>query len=438
MPLSESTARVSRVGLVLVFVVALVVRVGVTAAFQGLTAEPKGSANPDQVEYEGFAYQLSLGHGYCLTPGVPSACRAPGTSFSLLPAYLLFGRSFLAARLWWCMLSALTCVATAWLAARCFGVRLAVPAGLWLALYPGHFYYVMHFLSETPATLFMTLATGFSVSVLRGGRARDDVLAAAFWALAALTRPNLILAVPVAPLARLLIFRTGLRRDLGRLLLQGAVVASLVGPWLARNALVVGKPTFCTVVSGFTFWGAHNDKVYDTPSLRGCWVRCSDLVDADHPLPADEVGKDAAAWQYGLDFVQAHTGEIPALVAWKLYRLIGPPAEVANGAVYKAFLGGWLLTAPFALVGLLLSWRRSAAAATALFVPVLVTIATVVVFYGSERFRDGIAPLVVVYATLGASALLRIAPGGVAEPVRQSPPAAQPPPSLPQPAEDAV
>jgi hypothetical protein len=268
----------------------------------------------------------------------------------------------------------------------------------------------MHFLSETPATLYLTLATGFSVAALRGGRARDDVLAALFWALAALTRPNLILAAPLAPLARLLFFRSGFRRDFGRLLLQGAVLTLVVGPWLIRNAVVIGKPTFCTIVGGFTFWGAHNEKVYGDPALRGCWVRCSDLVDAEHQLPPDDIEKDAAAWVYGMDFVHSHLKEMPGLVGWKLYRLIGPPAEVANGAVYKAFLIGWLATAPFALLGFVVSWYRSPTAAVALVVPVLVTIATVVVFYGSERFRDGIAPVIVVYATTGAATLMRFQP----------------------------
>jgi 4-amino-4-deoxy-L-arabinose transferase-like glycosyltransferase len=411
--LPDSVSRRGWLGLIIVFVLALTIRVGVTAKFQGLNAPPKKEANPDQVEYEGFAYSLSVGKGYRLDPEGLLACRAPGTSFTLLPVYLVFGRSFLAARLWWCVLSALTCVAAGWLAARCFGNRYAVPAALWLALYPGHFYYVMHFLSETPASLYLTLASGFSVAALRGGRPLDDVLAALFWGLAALTRPNLILAAPLAPLARLVIFRTDFRRDFTRLVLQGAVVSAIVAPWLIRNQLVVGKPTFCTIVGGFTFWGAHNEKMYADPALRGCWVRCSDLVDADHPLPSDEVGKDSAAWGYGMDFVRAHAADMPALECWKMYRLIGPPAEVTTGPVYLAFLAGWVATAPFVLVGFIRSWRQSAAAAFVLLVPVIVTVATAVVFYGSERFRDGVAPVLVVYAAFGLlelMTLLRITP----------------------------
>jgi 4-amino-4-deoxy-L-arabinose transferase-like glycosyltransferase len=400
--LPDPISRSGWLGLATVFVLAFALRVGVTAKFQGLHAEPKAEANPDQVEYEGFAYHLSVGDGYRLDPAVPSACRAPGTSFTLLPIYLIFGHSYLAARLWWCGLSALTCVATGWLAARCFGGRFAVPAALWLTFYPGHFYYVMHFLSETPAALYVTLATGFSVGVLRGGGLRDNGLAALFWGMAALTRPNLILAAPLAPLARMLFFRTGLRRDLGQLVVQGAVVLLLVGPWLARNAIVFGKPTFCTIVGGFTFWGAHNEKVFADPAQRGCWVACSTLTDAEHPLPSDEVGKDAAAWHYGMEFVHAHSADMPGLVGWKLYRLVGPPVEVNNGIVYKAFLVSWFATAPFVLIGFLRSWRWSPAGAMALFIPVLVMVATAVIFYGSERFRDAIAPILIGYATLGA------------------------------------
>lgn len=394
------------VDLALVFALALAIRVGMTAKFQGLTAPPKGEANPDQIEYEAFAYHLAVGEGYCLQPGTPSACRAPGTSLTLLPIYLVFGRSYLAARLWWCTLSALTCVAAGWLAARCFGARLAVPAAAWLALYPGHFYYVMHFLSETPAALYLTLATGCAVGTLRGGRWHDDVGAAIFWGLAALTRPNLILAAPLAPLARLLFFRGCWRHDTARLVLQGAVVALVVGPWLARNYVVVGKPTFCTIVGGFTFWGAHNETVYNDMGHRGSWIRCSDLVDAEHPLPADEVRKEEAAWEYGKQFLREHVADVPALIAWKLYRLVGLPTEVNNGAVYYAFAAGWFATAPFVLLGFIASWR-SRPAAVALLIPVLATVATAVVFYGSERFRDGVAPILTVYAALGAAVLLR-------------------------------
>jgi hypothetical protein len=122
-------------------------------------------------------------------------------------------------------------------------------------------------------------------------------------------------------------------------------------------------------------------------------------------MPVDELGKDAVSWRYGMDFIRAHASEMPGLIGWKLYRLVGPPAEVTNGPVYWAFLVSWFATAPFVLAGFLMSWRRSAAAAVTLLVPVVVTVATAIIFYGSERFRDSIAPILVVYAALGALGL---------------------------------
>src|SRR5207244_3838102 len=108
-------------------------------------ASPKGEANPDQLEYEAFAYEISQGQGFVLETGEPSACRPPGTSFVLAPVYVLFGRSYLAARVWFCLLSAACCPVAGWIAHRLLGAWTGLLAATWLALYPGHAYYAIHF-----------------------------------------------------------------------------------------------------------------------------------------------------------------------------------------------------------------------------------------------------------------------------------------------------
>src|SRR6202142_3090005 len=104
-----------------IFVAALVLRVGLTASFIGINAPPKGETDPDGTEYERFAYFLSIGEGFGSEPGNPTACRPPGPSFVLAPVYVIFGLSFLAARLWWCLLSAACCPVAGWLAQRVGG-----------------------------------------------------------------------------------------------------------------------------------------------------------------------------------------------------------------------------------------------------------------------------------------------------------------------------
>ena len=48
----------------------------------------------------------------------------------------------------------------------------------------------------------------------------------------------------------------GWRFRIRKATLVTAMAALIVGPWLARNAVVMGKPGICTIVGGYTFWGA--------------------------------------------------------------------------------------------------------------------------------------------------------------------------------------
>ena len=241
--------------------------------FQGLNAPPKSEANPDQVEYELFAYQLSTGRGYTWPSGDVTACRPPGTSLTLLPVYFLFGRSFMIARIWICLLAALTCLATGWLAWQVGGPAAAIAASACLALYPGHFYYSMHFLSEIPFGLWLALACGFTLVSIRSGRMVHSLIAGGFWGLAVLTRPQTILVAPIALICLAACRRASRTKYLKLLTMQLLSAALVISPWVARNAIAFGKPTLCTIVGGYTFWGAHNDTVVKDANLRGTWIR---------------------------------------------------------------------------------------------------------------------------------------------------------------------
>ena len=120
-------------GLILAFALALGIRIVVASLFQGLGSEPKFSAQPDQIDYEQLAFSLSTGAGYASPDRRPTARRPPGTSLTLLPAYAAAGHSFVWGRLWFCFLSALTCLSTAWLATQCFGLLVGLAAAFWLA-----------------------------------------------------------------------------------------------------------------------------------------------------------------------------------------------------------------------------------------------------------------------------------------------------------------
>ncbi len=390
----------------LITLVALTLRVGCTAFFVGLNAPPKVEANPDQLDYDVFAWRMATGKGYSWENGQPTAARPPGTSFTLLPVYWLFGHSYLAARLWFCLLSALTCTAIAWAATYSFGPAVALLAALGLAIYPGHFYYSMHLLSEIPYTLWLALGVGCAVRALdRAGGRRYAFATGVCWALAALARPQIILAVPVAIVCVLCLWR---RRRAGQatvyaLMAIGMMIA--LAPWLIRNNMVFGRPALSTLNGGYTFWGANNELVLNNPKIRGFWVPVADLLDADHPLTGAEPERDAAAYRYARVFLQEHWRQVPQLCVYKLWWLVKPFEETQNKAVYWAFALSWLVLAPLALVGIVPAVRWKPLAALVFCVPILATIAAVLAFHGSIRFRDSLTPVLMVFA---AATLVRL------------------------------
>jgi 4-amino-4-deoxy-L-arabinose transferase-like glycosyltransferase len=391
--------------LLLIFVAAFLLRVAVTSTFVGLTSPPDGGAQADQLDYEELAFRLSAGHGYTLPSGTPTFHRPPGTSWSLLPVYVSVGRSYAFGRLWFCLLSALTCVATAWLGRLAFNPVVGLLAGLWLAVYPGHFYHSMHFVSEVPYGLFLTVGTAATLRALQATHRRDamfpwNLLAGLSWAMAILTRPQMLLLAPLA-LAGLAV--TLYRRQTlpaASLAAQVLLVIVLLIPWVVRNAVVAGRPTIASV-GAYTFWGAHNERVLADPALRGSWVRTSDLVDADHPFTGTERERESAAWRYGFDFIRRHPSAMPGLEVMKLARLLSPFEDSSNRVVFWVLAAAWICTAPFMLVGLIRVVRRDRRTAMVLLAPILATVVSALVFYGSVRFRDSMAPLLVVLAASG-------------------------------------
>jgi 4-amino-4-deoxy-L-arabinose transferase-like glycosyltransferase len=401
----DLSRRQYRGALAVILLVAFALRLGVAIATQGLDSPPDPSANPDQLEYEVFAYRLSIGEGFSWPSGELTASRPPGTSWTLLPVYLALGRSFAAGRIWFCLLSTLTCLATAWLARQCFGPRVALLAAAWLALYPGHFYYAMHFLSEVPFGLWLALAAGFTVRSLRHPALLVDVAAGICWGAAILTRPQMLPLAPLAFVMVLLASRANRRRYLTRLAIQAAVLALVLAPWVARNAVVIGKPTVTTILGGYGFWLGNNEVVLRDARLKGTCALIGQLTDAAHPLTGSEIEREALAWKYGREFVGTHLGDMPGLVAMKFWRFLSPFIDTPNRPVFWAFALGWGATLPFLAAGLLLAWRTHPLETAVLVAPLVVMLLITAAFYGLDRYRDALAPVLVIPAAYAASRL---------------------------------
>jgi 4-amino-4-deoxy-L-arabinose transferase-like glycosyltransferase len=282
-------------------------------------------------------------------------------------------------------------------------------AGIGLAFYPAHAYSAMHFVSETPFGFWMLsamIATAYAYQRQRGGWG-VNILAGVLWAMAIYTRPQLLLAVPIAGGLAVLAFAIRDGSYLKRFAVQAVVLALVLSPWVMRNAVVMGKPTLSTI-TGYGLWGSHNERTFTDPAHRGGWVKASELIDAEHPLTGGEIERNAQATRYGKQAILAHLDQMPALVAAKLGRLATPIKDTDNRMVQLAFAAGWTAVAPLILIGLVVAFKRSPATAWLLVLPILATIASTVVYYGSDRFRDSVAPAFIVLAAVGAQTLLQL------------------------------
>jgi hypothetical protein len=283
------------------------------------------------------------------------------------------------------------------------GAALFTATGV--ALNPGMFYYGIHLWSEVPFCLFSTLATGFAVRAWTDGRWTDRLAAGFCWGASLLIRPQLVFLAPIVGLAALCRRGAERRRFVLEAAVQSGVVMALVAPWVLRNALVLGKPTLATVVGGYTFWGAHNDRTFHDSRVRGLWLSASEIPGGPYPVAANELEEDALTWQLGWDSVRNNAWSVPQLLLWKLYRFVTPFEETRNRLVYWTFACAWSITAPWLAVGVRELSRRDPVLWRLILLQAGGAVLSVLIFYGAARFRHALEPLLMMVAAAGLSAV---------------------------------
>ena len=390
------------IGLLLaITLVALGLRLGMTAAFVGLDSPPDLSASPDQGEYDRILQQMVAGHGYAKAPGEPTARRAPGLIFSLYPVYALTDGSYAAVRLQIALMSASTCLLVGLLSAMLFGQRTGVIAAALLAIYPGHAYYGMHLLSEGPFGFYFALALLLTVLAMRRSGLGWYAGAGVVWGMAVLTKPQFVLLGPLAGLVVLGYAAWRWQwRPIAAVAVCGLAGAMLVGPWIVRNAVVLDAPGMSTI-GGYTLWAGNNSVGYDDPAWRGRGLPTSQIEQAmGVRLPEGEAASDARAKQYAQQFMAEHRADMPELIGWKLYRLVTPFQPSDNRAVYWAEAVSWIALAPLLVVGWWIGLCRVPRETLLMLGPIVITVAVTVMYMAIIRYRNAVLPALVPFAAV--------------------------------------
>ncbi len=353
----------------------------------------------DEIDYDRLGGTLAATGSYS-DEGRPTAYRPIGYPAFVAGVYAVAGRCPWAVHVAQAALDSLSALLL-WLLAG--GGR----AGLWAAaiwaLYPSAILYSGLLL---PETAFTTLLLGGALLAARGGfeSRRWSLLLGATVGLLALVKPlALVLLVGLPVAARIERIRP---THFGLLALGAALV---VGPWLARNWIVVGYPTPATSVGA-------NLLIGNNPHATGGY---SERVPPSMiPRESDEGGRDAgevaSAVQYiekePLRFIRNGFGKLAhffgtegGMIVWGFHDSPGDPSTRLREK-YRS-LPLWLhvaVSGPYALailLGTLGLFAQPRGPTRAYFLAILgASLTTYFVFYGGGRYHFPLMPFFVLFA----------------------------------------
>jgi 4-amino-4-deoxy-L-arabinose transferase-like glycosyltransferase len=402
--------------LVLVLAVAFLVRLGTVLALRDVSVGPVGPPTDDAVEFNNLARNLVGGAGYANAAGRLTSFRAPGWPIFLAGLYLVAGQTPWLVYAVNCLLGALTCWLTYLLGRELLDEWSARVAALLAALYLPTLWFATMYLSENLFVPCLALAVLLFARCLRSGSVWLVLATGLVLGWAVLTRPFALLLVPCLLLI-LLRAHKGSAPSLVRRLLPAGVLAAAVGavvlPWTVRNYLVHRQPVLVATNGGSTFYGGNNGRVARERRYLGYWLSTTELPHRDRVDAApNEVAHDKVEWALGWQWVREHPGEMPLLLAAKVVRLVVWPPDFDGGPrlYYAVRVLGY---APYLLLFLLGGWcclRRPELRTPgwqAIHATLLATLLTGLIFWGSARFRDANAPLLMLYAAVGLGALCR-------------------------------
>ena len=420
--------------LLLIALGALVLRVGYVAF-----AKTNQPIHGDQLFYNAEANRLARGDGFlepfdpqALSRGViregkdPAADHPPLTVIVLAPVSFVTSQALIPQRLTMAVLGTVAVVVIGLLARRLAGDRAGwIAAGI-AAIYPNLWVNDGLIMSETIATLVVALALLYAYRLIREPNVWNALIVGALCGLAALTRAELVLLVPLLAVPAALVARSVATAQRWRLAGIGVLAAAvLIAPWVGYNLARFEEPTYLSTNDGIALLGSNCDSVYFGDGIGLTDLKCLG------PNPRGDQSVDSKIFRdRAFDYIRDHKKRA-VLVAfarvgrtWSLYR----PWDMIN---YNKGEGreGWVTTLGLIayyplLIAAVAGWvvmRRRRRRSWPLLVPALVVTIASAATYGQTRFRVPAEPTLVVLAAVAIAAVVaRDWPARRKEPARSA------------------
>lgn len=371
----------------------------------------------DQIYYSSQANTIARGHGFTdPRDGSQDAQHPPLTALVLTPTSWVMeqfdpdGNHLLAQRLTMTLFGAGVVLLIGLVGRSVAGDRAGLLAAGLAAVYPNLWINDGLVMSETLATLAVTLAILLAYRFIRAPRVATAAWLGAACGLAMLVRAELGLLLPLMVLPVALFLRAcSFKRQIGLFLLAGLAAFAVVSPWLVANLTRFDEPVLFSVNDGLTICGANLHRTYYGDGT-GLWA----LDCINHPVPkGDRSVVSNALRSDGLHFIRDHLGRVPVVVAvrvarvWSLYA----PGQMANYNLYEGrdievswagFFAFWIVV-PCAVVGGV-RLRRRKVPITPLVAQFVIVTVTAAAIYGITRFRIPAEVSLVVLAAVAFDA----------------------------------
>ena len=405
--------------LLLIAFVALALRVAYVAF-----AKTNQPVQGDQLFYNSEANRLARGDGFvepfdpqALARGVirdgtdPAADHPPLTVIVLAPVSFVTREALIPQRLTMTVLGTAAVVVIGLLARRLAGDRAGwIAAGI-AAVYPNLWVNDGLMMSETLATLLVALALLYAYRLIREPKLWTALLVGALCGLAALTRAELILLIPLLAVPAALVARSiaiGQRWKLVGASMLAAVV--LIAPWVGYNLARFKEPTYLSTNDGIALIGSNCDSVYN-----GDGIGLTDLTCLG-PNPRGDQSVDSKIYRdRAFDYIRAHKKRAVLVAAarvgrtWSVFR----PWDMVTynkgeGREGWVTILGLVMYYPL-LIAAIAGWvvmRRRRRRSWPLLVPALIVTVASAVTYGQTRFRVPAEPSLVVLAAVAVAAVV--------------------------------
>jgi 4-amino-4-deoxy-L-arabinose transferase-like glycosyltransferase len=397
------------------FIIRVVYVVGVTSREQLLLfgagpSKPRLGRTLDEYYYRGQAIALSHGNGF-IAPFFgyrgADAGHPPLTALLLAPV-ARFTESDIALRLPVALAGATVVALIGIVAAQLAGRRAGLVCAVLAAIYPNLWVHDGLLMAETFSALATVIVIYVAYRVIRRPTSGNAAALGVACTLAAYARAELLLLLPllVVPAASFH-FRKGCRLRLVGIAVLAAALA--LAPWTLYNMSRFQEFVPISHGDGGVIAGANCDRVYSGEGI-GYWDgTCSFIVH-----PGDPSADAAKLRSQGIEYMRAHLGRLPLVVAARVTRVWGvfEPLKMLRAwqlegkPLWASYVGYamYLPLAALAVYGAILL-RRRRQPLTPLVMPIVLVTIVAGAFYGLLRNRVPAEVSIVLLAGIAIDAL---------------------------------